>query len=590
MATGSVTLTIDVVMDRAGVYDVLALKELILRDETLVDVDETCAQNLASLEILSLSHNQLTSLQHFQYLVNLIELNVNFNQIKTLDNLECAGLEKLFIANNQIVNISPLRKLLKLNTLSVYGNQIIDLDAALHTCRSLPKLRSLDLGGNLCSCNVNGYKFRVVRALSRLEILDGDHLTQLDKDLTENFFAFLHKKTVEDNNWQTRARPVTAPAGKRYPVTSISNDADPFASHLMPRGNVRLFRDDFFNNSPILLEYLSQDAGVSPASTYQLQSEDVDNHELSSNFVDKMRSANPLSKSDMELTEADTLDSTLTAKITLSPNILTSHLDIDPSDPNTTIRKLLKHIEVLMETLTKYKNCQLKTVNDSLLEEIKQLQIENNNIPILQEQIQDLKKQVANLKSHSDDRGMDEAKSFKSMKQQNASLKQENARLRQLLGRTKEMEESDEPTRCSKDTVIPKRLSHSKLLDESALIDVELTELILQNEISLELIRNDIIKTKKEWNNHYQQPQAVSTIQSRPQTSMGFVDSETSRSDSVIPRNVARRASEDRRIHTATEDRNGPTAQMLKQISVHPFTSRESRSNHDSPKTNVLTL
>jgi Leucine-rich repeat (LRR) protein len=92
------------------------------------------------------------------------QLNVNFNQIETLDNLQCAGLEKLFMANNQVgdcigldqvfwclkplalrlqvVDISPLHKLIKLNTLSVYGNRIADLDAALHTCRSLPKVRA----------------------------------------------------------------------------------------------------------------------------------------------------------------------------------------------------------------------------------------------------------------------------------------------------------------------------------------------------------------------------------------------------------------------------------------------------------------
>ncbi|KAG1686572.1 hypothetical protein DVH05_006473 [Phytophthora capsici] len=67
-------LTRDVVMNRAGVYDLLALKELILRDEDLDQVDETCAQSLASLEILSLSHNRLTSLDVFQYFVNLIEV------------------------------------------------------------------------------------------------------------------------------------------------------------------------------------------------------------------------------------------------------------------------------------------------------------------------------------------------------------------------------------------------------------------------------------------------------------------------------------------------------------------------------------
>jgi hypothetical protein len=47
---------------------------LILRDEGLVQVEETCAQSLASLEILSLSHNRLTALEHFQHLVNLVEV------------------------------------------------------------------------------------------------------------------------------------------------------------------------------------------------------------------------------------------------------------------------------------------------------------------------------------------------------------------------------------------------------------------------------------------------------------------------------------------------------------------------------------
>ncbi|KAG7394290.1 hypothetical protein PHYBOEH_005402 [Phytophthora boehmeriae] len=133
-------LTTDVVMNRAGVYDLLSLKELILRDEGLEGLEESCAQGLASLEILSLSHNRLTSLEHFQAFVNLIELNLNFNRIVSLENLQCSGLEKIFIANNQIVDISPLRRLLKLNTISVYGNQIADLDAALHTCRGLPKV------------------------------------------------------------------------------------------------------------------------------------------------------------------------------------------------------------------------------------------------------------------------------------------------------------------------------------------------------------------------------------------------------------------------------------------------------------------
>ncbi|KAG6574514.1 Protein phosphatase 1, regulatory subunit [Phytophthora cinnamomi] len=407
----SLTLTTDVVMNRAGVYDLLALKELIMRDEKLAGIQETCAQSLASLEILSLSHNRFTSLEHFQFFVNLIELNVNFNQIEALDNLQCAGLEKLFIANNQIVDISPLRKLQKINTLSVYGNRITDLDSALHVCRGLPKLRSLDLGGNPCSRDVEGYKFRVVRVLSRLKTLDGDHITQLDKDLTEEFFASMHKNS-QSNNGFIGARPFTAPAapGARGGLTTETlkpNGVDPFASNLMPRGNVRLFRDDFLNNNPILLEYLAENAnGASVAeqsSNFTFSSDSGANEDAptTSSFVDKMRNANPLPNSETDSTGADGVVSSISSdvkKLTLSPSVSTSHLGVDPSDPNTTIRKLLKHIEVLMESLARYKNHQLDAVSESLLEENKQLQTENNNIPILQEQIQDLKKQLVTRK------------------------------------------------------------------------------------------------------------------------------------------------------------------------------------------------
>ncbi|RLN90413.1 hypothetical protein BBJ28_00007716 [Nothophytophthora sp. Chile5] len=74
----SLPLTADVVMDRAGVYDLLAMKELVLRDEELTELEPSCAQSLASLEILSLSHNRLSSLENFQHFGNLIEVSLAF--------------------------------------------------------------------------------------------------------------------------------------------------------------------------------------------------------------------------------------------------------------------------------------------------------------------------------------------------------------------------------------------------------------------------------------------------------------------------------------------------------------------------------
>eukprot|EP00644_Phytophthora_capsici_P010062 jgi/Phyca11/18817/fgenesh1_pg.PHYCAscaffold_41_\ len=201
--------------------------------------------------------------------------------------------------------------------------------------------------------------------------------------------------------------------------------------NLMPRGNVRLFRDDFLNNNPILLEYMAQDAGND-------QSNGSDDPSPSS-FVDKMRTANPMRGNEMDTSDAE---ESISTKLSVSQSVATSHLGVDPSDPNTTIRKLLKHIEVLMESLGRYKSHQLDAVSESLLEENKQLQTENNNIPILQEQIQDLKKQLVRLESGPDGARVAETKRVTALEQENASLQRENSRLREMLRQAKVTEES----------------------------------------------------------------------------------------------------------------------------------------------------
>ncbi|RLN90414.1 hypothetical protein BBJ28_00007717 [Nothophytophthora sp. Chile5] len=531
------------------------------------------------------------------------QLNVNFNQISTLENLQVGGrlvlgflmLEVthtssvLFLAIFasvllHVTDISPLRSLLKLNTISVYGNLIADLDASLHTYVELigltpdwltGKLRALDLGGNPCSRELEGYKFQVVRVLPRLKTLDGDHVTQLDKDLAEEFFAKAHRGSRSGNNGSIGVRPFTAPAGARGILTTDptsggpTNGFDPFASKLMPRGNVRLFRDDFLNNHPILLEYLVQDArGTSlldaehAVNQTQLKfaseedSEEAVSSPGTSSFVDKMRNANPLSGVKDETSDLEAKDQAapkeargLKQRLPSTLNVPTSHLCVDPSDPSTTIRKLLKHIEILMvrgETLASHKNRGLDACSEELLEENKQLQTENNNIPILQEQIEDLKKKLAVVGGNPDSTRLVETKRVKSLEVLAQILI--NACRDLLLRRTKETEQSLkalQSPRVPSDAAVagnsmnqddsvpePMRLSHSEvgrpsrelpfqscihqestllttvlfslslspqLLDESASIDVELTELILQNEVSLELIRNVRSPLRNPW-------------------------------------------------------------------------------------------
>lgn len=102
MAGGRV-LSADVIMAQLGVYDLAGTKEvrvpllprkydllvgrrgsynpafvgglqLILRDEELEALDDGCARALTAIEVLSLSHNKLVSLEHFEHFTNLVEV------------------------------------------------------------------------------------------------------------------------------------------------------------------------------------------------------------------------------------------------------------------------------------------------------------------------------------------------------------------------------------------------------------------------------------------------------------------------------------------------------------------------------------
>lgn len=124
----------------------------------------------------------------------------------------------------------------------------------------------------------------------------------------------------------------------------------------MPRGNVRLFRDDFLNNNAILLEYLVQEAQDSPRDEQDCDSmaDPDDSRPTMPGFVEKLRAANPTGNEHADDSATQALGSRDCATPLARPstasalNVQTSNLGIDPSDPNTTIRKLLKHIELLM--------------------------------------------------------------------------------------------------------------------------------------------------------------------------------------------------------------------------------------------------
>jgi hypothetical protein len=415
---------------------------------------------------------------------------------------------------------------------------------------------------------------------------------------------------------------------------SSSTAFDPFASKHMPKGNVRLFRDDFLNNNPILLEYLAQEAQDStPHGQWEAPESTRSEHETpslqrSGSFVEKMRNANPLENGSNAGDCVASLDeSTRPGTAGARPStaglstgigaVLTTNLGIDPSDPKSTIRKLLKHIELLEESLASYKTRHVDASELALMEENRRLQTENNNIPILQDEIMSLKKQLSaagGLRPPAPtsiySAGSADAKRTAALEQENEQLRREVQRLRQLI-------QSHEVTSTESAAISPlansamgtpdkpKRLGDSLLLEESASIDVELTELILQNEVSLEMIRNDIKNTKKEWEDQFQAAKQRDRERQRvrPQTSLGLLQP-TGSGDSLGELGGGRRAassvgkvkagvaaapaSRARQLHTSAGFRHGggPEERLL----LDSQSSSVPSALNGRSVTNILTL
>ncbi|EFJ43740.1 hypothetical protein VOLCADRAFT_76575, partial [Volvox carteri f. nagariensis] len=164
------------------------IRELTLRNHKLQTFDHGETARLINLQVMSLSHNVLSSLAGFHHLKHLVSLNLNFNALTSLEGISsCIALQHLFVANNRVRDVSPLVPCTQLQTLHLLRNNIANLDMTLLALASLTKLQELELAGNPCSL-AQDYKHRVVLQLN-LQSLDGDAITQLDYDLANEYFA-----------------------------------------------------------------------------------------------------------------------------------------------------------------------------------------------------------------------------------------------------------------------------------------------------------------------------------------------------------------------------------------------------------------
>ncbi|KAG6960460.1 hypothetical protein JG687_00008225 [Phytophthora cactorum] len=157
-------LTADIVKRRSGHYDVSLV--------ALLDVSGMKIRRIAQLESC----------------VNLLELNLAHNELRSLEELPALSLLRcLQLSNNQLTSLDTLPRLPLLEELTVANNQIRSIDF-VELATKLPNLRVLDFNGNPLDSSVSA---KASKAFPDLFILNGETLTltRLLEEITTDDFS-----------------------------------------------------------------------------------------------------------------------------------------------------------------------------------------------------------------------------------------------------------------------------------------------------------------------------------------------------------------------------------------------------------------
>ncbi|KAH7467399.1 Leucine-rich repeat-containing protein 61 [Phytophthora ramorum] len=143
-------LTADIIKRRSGHYD------------------------LSLVALLDVSQMRIRRLGQLESCLNLLELNLAHNELRSLDGLPSLPLLRcLHLANNQLTSLDNLPFLPLLEELSVADNQIRSLDYTALASK-LPSLRALNFNGNPLDSSASA---KASKAFPDLFILNGEALT-----------------------------------------------------------------------------------------------------------------------------------------------------------------------------------------------------------------------------------------------------------------------------------------------------------------------------------------------------------------------------------------------------------------------------
>ena len=109
-------------------HDYASLKELSLINVglTLLNEKNTILRQMTNIKRLNLSHNSISVIQHLDSLKQIIELDLSFNRIEKIQNINMPLLTILDLKGNQIKRIENLKTLKKLERLNLSKNKITE--------------------------------------------------------------------------------------------------------------------------------------------------------------------------------------------------------------------------------------------------------------------------------------------------------------------------------------------------------------------------------------------------------------------------------------------------------------------------------
>lgn len=192
-------------MEDLNLYRFKELKQLFLRQNLIETISEVDVLPSETMQELDLYDNRIKHISKYvNKLVNLKTLDLSFNKIKHIKNLDCLKkLENLYFVQNKISKIENLDQLCNLKNLELGGNRISEISE--DSLKYLINLQEIWLGKNSISRLVNLEYLKNLRILSiqsnRLKKLEG--LEQLE-NLEELYLSHNFIEKIENLNHNTK--------------------------------------------------------------------------------------------------------------------------------------------------------------------------------------------------------------------------------------------------------------------------------------------------------------------------------------------------------------------------------------------------